>query len=254
MPTIVSIDIETTGLDFKKDVFIEIGAVRFNNRRVEDEWSTLINPGRPIPPFITQLTCITNQMVLQAPAIEDVLTELADFVGDAPILGHNVRFDLSFLKQQRIFEYNEAIDTYEVASVILPTSERYNLGALAQSLGVPFPATHRALDDAHATRGVYLRLLEEAMQLPLNVLAEIVRQGERMEWGAYWLFRRVLRARSKEIVSAQEVRHSYHGPLFEDTFNRPLVPLQPLESPDPLDLDEVTAILEPGGILAKRFP
>jgi len=128
MPTIVSIDIETTGLNFKKDVIIEIGAVRFNNRRVEDEWSTLINPGRPIPPFITQLTGITNQMVLQAPAIEDVLTELADFVGDAPILGHNVRFDLSFLKQQRIFEYNEAIDTYEVASVILPTSERYNLG------------------------------------------------------------------------------------------------------------------------------
>ena len=254
MPTIVSIDIETTGLDFKKDVIIEIGAVRFNNRRVEDEWSTLINPGRPIPPFITQLTGITNQMVLQAPAIEDVLTELADFVGDAPILGHNVRFDLSFLKQQRIFEYNEAIDTYEVASVILPTSERYNLGALAQSLGVPFPATHRALDDAHATRGVYLRLLEEAMQLPLHVLAEIVRQGEQMEWGAYWLFRRVLRARSKEIVSAQDVRHAYHGPLFEDTFNRPLVPLQPLESPDPLDLDEVTAILEPGGILAKRFP
>lgn len=253
MTTIVSIDLETTGLDSKKDAILEIGAVRFNNRRVEDEWSTLLNPGRPIPPFITQLTGITNQMVYQAPTIEEVLTDFEDFVSDTPILGHNVGFDLSFLKQNRILQYNETIDTYEIASVILPTSERYNLGALTQSLGVPFPATHRALDDAHATRGVYLRLLEEAKQIPLNILAEIVRQGEQLEWGAYWFFRRVLRARRKEIISPQEVRHAYQGPLFQETKHRSPAPLQPIENPIPLDIDEVTSILQPGGILAKGF-
>jgi len=253
MSTIVSIDLETTGLDSQKDAIIEIGAVRFNNRRIDSEWSTLINPGRPIPPFITQLTGITNQMVLQAPVLEDVLADFVDFVGDAPILGHNVNFDLSFLKQKRIVEYNDAIDTYEIASVILPTSERYNLRALTQSLGVPFPATHRALDDAHATRGVYLRLFEEAAEIPLNVLAEIVRQSEQFEWGAYLFFRQVLRDRRKEIVSAQEVRYAYNGPLFQDPPQRSAAPLQPLEQPLPLDLDEATSILEPGGVLAKSF-
>ncbi len=253
MSTIVSIDLETTGLDSQKDAIIEIGAVRFNNHRIESEWSTLINPGRPIPPFITQLTGITNQMILQAPVLEDVLADFVDFVGDAPILGHNVNFDLSFLKQKRIVEYNDAIDTYEIASVILPTSERYNLRALTQSLGVPFPATHRALDDAHATRGVYLRLLEEAIEIPLNVLAEIVRQSEQFDWGAYLFFRQVLRDRRKEIVSAQEVHYAYHGPLFQNPPQRSAVPLQPLEQLLPLDLDEVTSILEPGGVLAKSF-
>lgn len=254
MPSIVALDIETTGLDSHKDAIIEIGAVRFNNQRIEDEWDTLIHPGRPIPRYITQLTGITDQMVLQAPTIEDVLTELADFVGEAPIVGHNIRFDLSFLHRQRILGNNEALDTYELASVLLPTAERYNLSALTHALGVPFPATHRALEDARATRGIYIRLFEETMLLPLNVLAEIVRQSEATNWGAYWTFHQVLRARSKEIVSANQVRHAYHGPIFEESYIQPSVPLQPLENPIPLNLDDATAILEHGGIFARHFP
>ena len=96
MPSIVAIDIETTGLDPQSDAIIEIGAVRFNGHRIEAEWTTLVNPGRPIPPFITQLTGITNEMVRNAPPIKAVIQDLADFVGDAPVIGHNVRFDLCF--------------------------------------------------------------------------------------------------------------------------------------------------------------
>ena len=162
MKSIVSLDIETTGLDPKNDAIIEIGAVKFNDRRVEDEWNTFIHPGRRIPPFITRLTGITDQMVLQAPPINDVLAELNDFIQDAPIVGHNVRFDLAFLNRYKVGKQNDRIDTYELASVLLPNASRYNLSALAQALGVPFPATHRALDDARATRGIYQRLIEEA--------------------------------------------------------------------------------------------
>ncbi|HEX9091830.1 MAG TPA: 3'-5' exonuclease, partial [Anaerolineales bacterium] len=92
MNSIVALDIETTGLDPQKDAIIEIGAVRFTVNRVEDEWSTLINPGRKIPSFITQLTGITDHMVLETPPIQRVLPELGEFVGDLPILGHNVGF------------------------------------------------------------------------------------------------------------------------------------------------------------------
>jgi DNA polymerase-3 subunit epsilon/ATP-dependent DNA helicase DinG len=151
MTAIVALDIETTGLDPQKDAVIEIGAVRFNGRRVEDEWSTLIHPGRPIPPFVTRLTGITDQMVVQSPSIKSVIPELVEFVGETPVVGHNVAFDLSFLRRYNILFDNEILDTYELASVLLPSAGRYNLGALAQQLNVPLPATHRALDDARAT-------------------------------------------------------------------------------------------------------
>ena len=155
MNSIVALDIETTGLDSQKDAIIEIGIVRFNGNRIEDEWSSLINPGRKIPPFITQLTGITDHMVLEAPPIHKLVPELQQFVGDLPILGHNVGFDLSFLRKNGLYKINETRDTYEVASVLLPDAGRYNLGALGQLLNIPLPASHRALDDARVTCAVY---------------------------------------------------------------------------------------------------
>jgi DNA polymerase-3 subunit epsilon/ATP-dependent DNA helicase DinG len=126
----VAIDIETTGLDPQKDAIIEIAAVRFNGARVEKEWSSLINPGRPIPRQITQLTGISDEMVRNAPPVRDVTRELADFVGNDTVVGHNIRFDLSFLQKLNILRLNKVIDTYEIAAVILPGNSRYNLGTL----------------------------------------------------------------------------------------------------------------------------
>ena len=254
MESIIAIDIETTGLDPDKDKIIEIGAVKFNDNRIEAEWSTLINPGRPIPPNITQLTGITDQMVVHAPAIRDVIHDLSDFVGNAHLLGHNIRFDLSFLQQQKIFQKNLSIDTYELAAVLMPTAPRYNLGSLGQALGVLLPATHRALDDAQATRGVYLRLYEEAKRLPLDLLAEIVHLSEPLDWGAYLTFRQVLRSRSKEIVSAEQVRHGYRGPIFTESIPTLNQPLKPRESIIPLDIEEISANLEHGGKFDQQFP
>jgi ATP-dependent DNA helicase DinG len=254
MPTIVALDIETTGLDPQRDAIIEIGAVRFNGRKVDQEWSTLLKPGRPIPPFITQLTGISNEMVSQAPPLQAVLADLEDFVGDAPILGHNVRFDLSFLNRKGAFRLNEAMDTYEMAAVLLPSAERYNLGALAQALAVPLPATHRALDDALVTHGVYLRLHEIALDLPINLLADIVRTSEPLEWGGYYPFRAALRARSKETVRARKAGSNFQGPLFSDGPGRPLAPLKPNQEIYALDEEEVAAILEHGGAFSRHFP
>src|SRR5574341_1847485 len=105
----------STGLDSQNDAVIEIGAVRFNGHRVEGEWTSLINPGRRIPPFITELTGITDQMVLQAPPIKAVLPELVDFVGNSPVLGHNIGFDLSFLRRYKILLTNDPVDSYDLA-------------------------------------------------------------------------------------------------------------------------------------------
>jgi ATP-dependent DNA helicase DinG len=254
MPTIVALDIETTGLDPQKDAILEIGAVRFNGRRIEAEWDTLLNPGRSIPPFITQLTGITNQMVAHAPPLQDMLADLKDFVGNAPILGHNVGFDLAFLRRYGAFELNEEIDTYEMASILLPGAGRYNLAALAQALVVPQQDKHRALADALVTQGVYHRLHEIALDLPIDLLAEIIRKSEELEWKGYWAFREALQARSRETVKARQAPQEYFGPMFEQFPERPPTPLKPGDTVHSLDPDEIAATIEHGGPFSQHFP
>ncbi len=253
MDPIVALDIETTGLDPDQDAIIEIGAVLFTDRRVEGEFSTLINPGKRIPPFITQLTGITDQMVIRAPSIREILPDLKKFVGDAPILGHNIRFDLNFLNRQGLFRNHLCLDTYEMASVLIPNAGRYNLGALTQALSIPLPATHRATDDAHATRGLFLRLYEEALQMPIYLLAEIIRLAEPVDWAGYLPFRMALKERSREIVSSQSIQLRHSGPLFSERPRQQTIPLTPVEQPTALDAEEVASLLEPGGAFARHF-
>jgi ATP-dependent DNA helicase DinG len=256
MPPIVSLDIETTGLDPQTDAIIEIGARRFDGHRVDDEWTSLINPGKHIPEFITGLTGISDEMVRQAPRIRDVLEELAAFIGDAPILGHNIQFDLSFFKKYKLFELNESIDTYELAAVLMPSASRYNLGSLVQQLGIALPATHRALDDARATHGVFQRLVEQARELPLDLLAEIVRYSEPIEWGGAWAFQQALHARSHEGVQAKRVKKSTESRLNwtnDEENKRKGPPIQIPKEPIPIDPDEAASVLEHGGPFAQYF-
>jgi ATP-dependent DNA helicase DinG len=253
MPSIVALDIETTGLDPQNDVILEIGAVRFNGKRIEAEWSTLINPGRPIPTFITQLTGITNEMVRNAPLLKAVLDDLVNFVGNSPVLGHSVRFDLSFLGRYGALQLNEYLDTYDLAAVLLPTASRYNLGALAQSLGIPIQNAHRALDDARTTYAVFLQLDDLAMSLPLDLIAEFVRLGEPLDWGAGWVFSQVLRARARQPIQARQARGVGHGPLFEAGSADYVSPMEPTPNLVPIDPDEVASILEYGGSFSRYF-
>jgi DNA polymerase-3 subunit epsilon/ATP-dependent DNA helicase DinG len=253
MASIVSIDIETTGLDSNKDVIIEIGAVKFKDHRVEDEFSTLINPGRHIPDFITQLTGISDEMVRQAPRIQEVIDELESFVGDSSILGHNVRFDLGFLQKHKILQFNDVMDTYELASVLLPTASRYNLGALGQLLSIPLPATHRALDDARVTHRAYLCLHEYGRELPLDVLAEITRLGEPLDWDANPFFQQLMRLRAKEGIAKKSVRRSTQEKLLANLDYTRQEALKPVDEPIPLDPDETAAFLEYGGPFSRHF-
>jgi DNA polymerase-3 subunit epsilon/ATP-dependent DNA helicase DinG len=256
MTSIVAIDIESTGLDKDRDAIIEIGAVRFNGKRVEDEFSTLVNPGKHIPEFITGLTGIDDSMVRQAPRLADIVHELAAFVADAPVIGHNVRFDLGFLQKANVLNLNRVIDTYVLASVLMPAASRYNLGALGQQLGILLPATHRALDDARVTHAVYERLAEMARVLPLEVVTEIVHHGEPIDWDGGYFFEQVLRARSKDGVAAKKVRGKQAEALerSDDEGRGNFPPLKKVEdAPIPLNDEEVASILEYGGPFANYF-
>lgn len=253
MPSIVALDIETTGVDPETDAIIEIGAVRFKDNRIEAEWSSLINPNRPIPAMITQLTGISNEMVRNAPPLRAVIAELKSFVGDHPVLGHNVQFDLSFLQKQNLLTLNEVLDTYELASVLLPSASRYNLGALGQSLGILLPATHRALDDARVTHALFIRLCEIARSLPADLIAELVRLCEPFDWGAAWVFRQILNSHLHQPIAPRRVSQTDFGPLFRPIDEALFPPLTPVENPTPLDPEEVAALMEYGGPFTRYF-
>ena len=251
MRTLIALDLETTGLDPEREAVIEIGAVRFRGPRVEDQWSTLINPGRPIPPFISELTGIDDGMVARAPRLSEVLGALVEFVGDAPLIGHNVGFDLAFLRRKGVLEFNEAHDTLEMASVLLPTAARYGLASLASELGVPVTASHRALDDAQTTRLLFQHLFEIALRLPPPVLEEVTRLGAEIEWGAALVFDEAYRQITRDGLDLSQARQPLRYP-FEPP-DRSAVPLKPVAETTPLDAEELASILEPGGPLARRF-
>ena len=248
MESIVAIDVETTGLDAERDAIIEIGAVKFKGHRVEAEWSTLVNPQRHVPEFVTSLTGIDDAMLRQAPSFRDVAPTIESFIGDSPVLGHNIRFDLGFLQRGMRLASNDVVDTYQLAAVLLPSASRYNLGALGKELGVLLPATHRALDDARVTHAVYVHLLELARQLPVQLVQEIVRLGESLEWDAAGVFREVLRVRATEPPSGQRTRKP--SPPVK---RAPPPTLEIPETTIPLDTDEVAAVLEHGGAFSRHF-
>jgi len=251
---IVALDIETTGLDSLRDAIIEIGAVKYDGSQITGKWQSLINPQRMIPAPITQLTGITNEMVRDAPPIKAVIQEFADFVGDLPVVGHNVNFDLGFLKVQHAFDRNPVNDTFEIAAVLLPSAPRYSLSALVDTLQVSNLQPHRAQEDAEATMAVFTRLFEKACELPLHILAEIVQDAQSIEWDARWFFTQVLKKRSLEAPQARQAKQQEYGFLFGEPSELLAQPLKSNPTILPLDAEETTAILSPGGPFSKYMP
>jgi ATP-dependent DNA helicase DinG len=250
MYPIVALDIETTGLDPRRDAIIEIGAVCFDGKKIIKSWQSLINPQRPIPPVITQLTNITNEMVANAPQIKSVIQDFADFVGDLPVLGHNIAFDLSFLKIYKNFDFNQVNDTFEIAAVLLPTAPRYSLSALVDFFGESNLNPHRAKDDAEATMAVFKKLHELAGKLPLSLLAEIVQASHSLNWDGRWFFNEVFKEFSKGPIPARQTTQKEYGVLFDAPSELLSQPLKPNAELIPLDIEETKAILSPGGLFS----
>lgn len=161
----VCVDIETTGIRPKWDRIIEIGAVKVRDGKEVDRFSKLIYPGIHIPPRITELTGITDEMLEGKPAIHQVLPRFMEFAGDDFLLGHNIRFDYSFLKQNAInlnlkFE-KKGMDTLKIARKVLPQLESRALDYLCDFYHIKDENHHRALNDASVTSQLYQILMRE---------------------------------------------------------------------------------------------
>ncbi|MCI5869812.1 MAG: PolC-type DNA polymerase III [Dorea sp.] len=162
--TYVVFDLETTGFSPIKDKIIEIGAVKVEHGEITEKFSTFVNPKIPIPFQITQLTSITDQMVMDAPDIENVLPHFLDFIGDAALVAHNASFDVSFIEQncryQDIQPDFTSVDTVALARILLPTLSKFKLNVVANALHISLENHHRAVDDAGATAEIFVKFVE----------------------------------------------------------------------------------------------
>ena len=178
--TFCVIDLETTGGSAASCGITEIGAVKLRGGECIGTFQTLVNPGCAIPPEITVLTGITHSMVMPAPRIEAVLPSLLEFIGDAVIVGHNIRFDLSFVqaaleRDQRPKLTNRAVDTVALARRLVRNEvPNCKLGTLAQHLRLNHKPSHRALDDALATGDLLHLLIERAGGLGVTGLDDLL--------------------------------------------------------------------------------
>lgn len=181
--TYIVFDIETTGFSSIRDRIIEIGAVKVENGQIVDKFSTFVNPERPIPFEITNLTSITDEMVLDAPTIEVVLPQFLEFIGEGALVAHNAGFDVGFIEQNcRVLGLEQeftSVDTVALARVLLPTLSKYKLNLVAKALGISLENHHRAVDDAGATAEIFVKFVEMLKDQHIMNLKEMNKFGDR---------------------------------------------------------------------------
>jgi DNA polymerase-3 subunit epsilon/ATP-dependent DNA helicase DinG len=207
----VAIDLETTGLDPDRDAIMEVGACRFDLDGRCETFHTLIDPKRAIPYRIQRLTGICQDDVTGAPMFAEVAGELEAFIGQAPVIGQNVAFDLDFLDRSLVRPPGPAYDTQDLASMLLPGLLEHNLLGIARHLGIEFPVQHRALADAEAARLVFLALRARLAALPPALLAEAARIASVTDWP----LRHLLLEVSDEHAGNGRVRSEVGGLLYD---------------------------------------
>jgi DNA polymerase-3 subunit epsilon/ATP-dependent DNA helicase DinG len=262
MRTLVSLDLETTGLDTERDEIIEIGIVRFRGDEVLEKWSSLIRPQREVPPKITELTGITNDMVRRdGIPLWDGLREAQRVAGNNPIIAHNVMFDLSFTRRLHVFQANSAIDTFELAAILIPHAGQYSLSALAKELGIELNGAHRALNDALTAHQLYLKVFERATDLPTDVLEEIATHARRSGWTLADFWQDALETQSRGVFNTTLAAKLKRSKTGQSALARKATlkarmdarPLKPVDDPQPLNVDQVAHILDGDGPFSQHF-
>ena len=163
------LDVETTGLSPRVNGIIEIGIVKVSNLKIVDKYHSLINPGKDIPYFITQLTGITNEEVYDAPFFEDISAEVEDFISGSVLTAHNFSFDNSFLRREfryigKEYPQNPGLCTMKLARRLYPLLKSKSLKSVCAHLKLKNKDAHRALSDAEITARALIKMVKEAKQ------------------------------------------------------------------------------------------
>ena len=174
----IAVDVETTGLRPRDQRIIEVALYRYHEGVLSERYETLLNPGRPIPRFISTLTGIRDEDVEHAPSFKDVSEAITSFIGNALLVGHNVRFDISFLNAElkragHESLVNERLDTLTLANRYLPHVRKPSLDRVASALGITARDIHRAGGDARMTAEAALKLTDLASRTGVSTLDDL---------------------------------------------------------------------------------
>ena len=171
------LDLETTGLSFRTEKITEIGVMKVKGGEVLEEFSCFVNPEKPIPQKVVEVTNITDDMVKDAETIDVVMPKLLDFLGDSVLVAHNADFDIGFLKynaKELGYELNNTyLDTLRLAKDLFPDYKKYKLGIIAENLGIKVEVAHRALDDVDTTVKVFRVMLDMLRERGVKTLDDI---------------------------------------------------------------------------------
>jgi ATP-dependent DNA helicase DinG len=257
----VALDLEMTGLNFERDAILEVGAVKFRDDQVLATWSSLVNPNRPLSHKIERLTGITQAEVERAPALHSVLPLLARFIGEHPIVGHGISSDLAFLQRAGYTVPTPALDTFELACILMPYASRFSLARLANELKIDFTTHHRALDDAQLARRLFSALFERAQRLDRKIVQEIAHLTEKSDWPLKYAFQDILRDRARTAFAPGTIgaQLAAKGAVGDETLgllfsrDRAERPLKPKITQEPLDRAALAHLLKPEGPFAAQF-
>lgn len=192
MGPFIFLDIETTGFDPYKDQIIEIAALRWADFKILDRFESLVRPHENIPQEITLLTGISDKLVSAAPKFSDIKTDLLHFISDLPIIGHNIAFDLSFLKSHHLDLDNVRIDTLSLARILLLKEKSYALEVLMKKHGLPLRNSHRAMADVETTVCFFEFLLKKIQGIPAPVFAALENALRKSDWAGRMVFEKKL--------------------------------------------------------------
>ena len=174
-------DLETTGFSPKKNKIIEIGAVKVQQGKITERFSTFVNPQIPIPFDIEELTGIRDDMVIDAPLIEEILPKFMEFCRDCVMVAHNAEFDMSFIQKNCEDLHLDCdftvADTVAMARFLLPQLNRYKLDTVAKAVGVSLENHHRAVDDAACTAEIFVKFIEMLESRRIHTLDELNEKG-----------------------------------------------------------------------------
>lgn len=202
----IIIDIETTGLSLKADKIIEVAALKIKNNKIEDSYTSLINPHQEINQFIQNLTGISNDDLKRAPSADMVLSELLSFIGESILVAHNANFDINFLydeiKENLDMEFNnDFVDTLRISRKALPSLENHKLDTIIDHYSIEKRKLHRALDDCELTYEIFKKLKESAKE----------------EYGTIRDFTKAFKRTSKPVQRAQVATEAIEERDIEET-------------------------------------
>lgn len=253
--TFVALDLEATGMDPSRHEIIEIALVGSTGSECDREFHSIVQPSSSLPLAIARLTGIEPAELKTAPTLSEIAPNIRRFISAAPVVAHSIELDLGMLAAAGVELSNERLDTYQLATLLLPDLPNYSLSTVASHLDIPADRGHRALDDARVTAAVFRALLARLRGYDVSTLNQLASLARQAGWQSSDLFARVARdTASAPMLALDSEQHTGpHEIAFLVSRERP-EPLRVVASGKPLPVDEIDAALAPSGVISTAVP